>query len=500
MSTNKFHVAIIGGGIGGLTAAIALSKRTDIQVDVYETAHKYTEIGAGVRLRRRSWHVMRALGLEEPLSQLVDVTSEDERAAFTFRMGDQTEGFTFFQLENPMGALAFHRADFLQALSTHLPTENVTSHFCKRLISYTLPPLSSPTAPIALNFKDGTTSECDVLIGADGIHSAVRGKMYRDIAAAAEARGIDEEGKRLLEMVDPKWSGSVAYRGVIPCAKLEAISPGHRAMEGGVNYMGQDKHVIVFPMVHKKLINVVAFCSEPSKEGTTFDGQSVQEVPQSELLEQYAGWEKEVTDLLKCIEKPSRWAIDTVGPLPTFNFGRVVLLGDAAHAMTPHQGSGAGQAIEDAYILSALLTSPITTFTPRSTTTTDTNGNPERQITTTLEEALKVYDAIRQPASNDVLRLSRINGLLYEFNDPRFPAALSPVPNPGLPGDDSDRGTGTGDDVEKDKERLKQMGEEIKKNWEWAWSADAEKQKDEALRMLEERVARIPGRVGVHDN
>ncbi|TDL26549.1 salicylate hydroxylase [Rickenella mellea] len=484
MTTTKFHVAIISGGIGGLTAAIALSKSNDIQIDIYEAAHKYTEIGAGVGMWRRPWHVMRALGLEGPLSQLVDSTTEDERVAFTFRKGDQAEGFTFFQLKNPMGGLSFHRADFQQSLSTHLPTENLTSHFSKRLISYTVPP--SPTAPIILNFKDGTTAECDVLIAADGIHSTVRGEMFRDLAAAAAAGGNDdgkEKRNELLGMVDPRWSGSVAYRGVIPRAKLEEISPGHRAMEGGVNYMGQDKHIIVFPMAHNQLINIVAFCSEPSKEGTTFDGQWVHDVPQSELLEQYAGWEKEVMDLLKCIEKPSRWAINTVGPLPTFNAGRVVLLGDAAHAMTPHQGSGAGQAIEDAYIISALLTSPLTTFTPRSTSS-DTSSNTKTR-TTMLHEALKIYDAIRRPAGNDVQRRSRINGFLYEFNDARFPEVFPLILGHGAAGDNADN---TG---EKDKERLKHMGEEIEKNWEWAWRTEAETQKDEALRMLEERATRV---------
>lgn len=136
-------------------------------------------------------------------------------------------------MHTQVGNLTFHRADFINTLSEQLDLETTTAHFSKRLVSYTPPPKSSPSDPITLNFKDGTTSTCDVLIAADGIHSATRHTMLELAAVDAEADG-SEEGKKAAEtlrgMVDPVWSGSVAYRAIVPREKLEKINPNHSAM------------------------------------------------------------------------------------------------------------------------------------------------------------------------------------------------------------------------------------------------------------------------------
>ena len=112
----------------------------------------------------------------------------------------------------------FHRADLQKLLATHLRAYDKIQ-YAKRLASYVEP--ASEDGPIVLNFQDGTEATCDVLVGCDGIKSAVRHTMYTRLAEEAEAGGHAEEAARLLAMNDPVWSGSVAYRGLIPVAALE---------------------------------------------------------------------------------------------------------------------------------------------------------------------------------------------------------------------------------------------------------------------------------------
>ncbi|THH08567.1 hypothetical protein EW145_g2622 [Phellinidium pouzarii] len=466
MSTPKFSVAVCGGGIGGLTATIAITRLSrenkDIRIDLYEAAQGFTEIGAGIGMWRRPWNVMKSLDLGGVLGKLCEIPADEDKSYLSFQMrkSDQTKGIPYWDVIATMGNLTFHRADFIDTLSEQIDPETTTAHFSKRLISYTLPPKSSPPGPITLNFKDGTTSTCDVLVAADGIHSATRHTMLKLAAIDAEADG-SEEGRKaaemLREMVDPVWSGSVAYRAVVPREKLEKINPNHSAMFMAQNYTGNSKHVIVFPISHGRLVNIVAFCSWPDKVGTIFEGKTVEDRSKEELFELYAGWEEEVQQLLQCIEKPSRWAINALKGLPISTHDRVALLGDAAHAMTPHLGSGAGQAIEDAYILSALLAHPLTTLS-------------------TLPVALKVYEDVRLPHANDVQRRSAENGHLYEFNDSRF-AGLDAT----LGDDDAQLN-------EVDAGKLRDLGHAATENWKWAWTTDIEDDRNMAIALLKERI------------
>ncbi|KDQ56872.1 hypothetical protein JAAARDRAFT_36352 [Jaapia argillacea MUCL 33604] len=440
----KLKVAICGGGIAGLISAIVLSKCSDLEVHLFEAAHQFNEIGAGIATFPRVWKIMESIGVDKDLVEVASSRSESgdpEELAFRFRKSDQQEGLTFHELTTFGGFHSFHRAEFQQAILKNLPSSCHT-HFNKRLTTYTEP---STDSPIILSFQDGTTSTCDVLLGADGIKSAVRRTMLENQIAQASP----EESRELLERVPPMWSGTVAYRGLIPRPILEAKWPKHQAFNFAMNYMGQDRHIVVYPISRGQIINVVAFCSKPHLEGTTFDGPSVVNVTKAEMLAEFSNWEPEVQALLDCIEHPSRWAVHALRSLQSYISGRVALLGDAAHAMTPHQGSGAGQAIEDAYILSALLTDPLCTRA-------------------TLRNTLEIYNTVRLPMANRILEGSRSNGMMYEFNSPGY----------------SQDELHSKEEIGWDMGKLKQLGEEFESRWMWAWTTTAEGDKQEALKML----------------
>jgi len=280
--------------------------------------------------------------------------------------------------------------------------------------------------PISLSFADGTSAMCDVLIGADGIKSCIRAQMYRE---SAEIR----RDSSFLRYIQPIWTGTMAYRGLINVRDIPLASDGssHRTIEAPMMYCGKGKHVVGYSIAQGDIVNVVTFVSEPEKHGQLYEGDWVTDCENDELLNCYSGWEPEVEQLLQCIHKPSRWAIHHILPLPFYHNEGVVLMGDAAHAMSPHQGAGAGQAIEDAYVLSQLFSQA----TPDS-----------------LHRSLDAYQAVRLPVANRVLTGSYESGKMYEFN------------------------SGHGDDYEK-------LGPAIQRQWDWIDETSLEEVSGLALKL-----------------
>lgn len=129
-----------------------------------------------------------------------------------------------------MGNPAFHRSAFQKTLENHLNLSTTTCHLSKRLVSYKQSRNTDSYEPIVLNFSDGSAATCDVLIGADGIYSVTRQELLRDHAKESLDQAAD-----LLDKADAVWSGTVAYRGIVPVEKLAAVSPNHRALTKPVN-------------------------------------------------------------------------------------------------------------------------------------------------------------------------------------------------------------------------------------------------------------------------
>lgn len=386
MPTPKFTVAIIGGGITGLSLAIELGKYPDVAVHLYEAASRFGELGVGLRFSPRSWNVFEKLGVDQELLKFTNMRpSNEEHIMGIQRKSDQLEGFAYGNLTVAGSPMMFYRADCQTALLNCLPPSCRVS-LSKRLASY-----NHDGSRIELCFQDGSKAECDVLVGADGYKSAVRRCLLQERAKFASS---EKEASEILSATEPLFSGAVAYRTTVPADKVRELCPEHSVFSSGnvpIIYSGMNASGVAYPLQHQSLINFGIVDMNFELENTIYDGPHTAQAETSEFASVVKGFEKEVQTMAKCVNGITKWALHTVKPMSTFVHQNVALIGDAAHAMTMFLGAGASQGVEDAYILATALGHPNTT----------------RE---TLGRALVVYDTIRRPVALAVQENSRKSG------------------------------------------------------------------------------------------
>jgi salicylate hydroxylase len=309
-------VAIVGGGLGGAAAALALHRR-GIEVAIYEKAPELSEIGAGLNVSPNALKAFRYLGIEDAaiavgvqsLEQVIRSFRSGRVIARPKRAGD---------IETRYGAsfLTIHRADLLDTLLAPLP-ENIIH------LDAACTGVETGADGAVARFADGRSVEADIVIGADGIHSAVRDSLFGPI--------------------EPRFTGCICWRGLVP---RDALADPRYAKEMTA-WWGPHGHVVHYPVRRGELVNFVAHFDS---DGWTEESW-LHECDRAELTETYAGWNSDLLKLFDASDKYYKWALYDRDPLENWTKGRATLLGDSAHPMLPYLGQGACMAVEDACIL-----------------------------------------------------------------------------------------------------------------------------------------------------
>jgi len=360
-------IALIGAGIGGLAAA-ALLRRAGCEVRVYEQAARFARVGAGIQMTPNATRVLRALGVEQRL----------RRVAFQSARGMSRE-WDSGEITNtlPMGAeiearfgapyLLMHRAELHAAIESAVPAGSVQ-------LDTRLAGLEPDANGVTLAFAGGGRARADAVIGADGVHSRVREILF----------GPDA----------PRFTGRVAYRTTFPAALMgaERITPAR------TKWWGPDRHMVVY-YVTANLDEIYFVTSTPeSADWMTPESWSATG-DLAQLRAAYAGFHSEVQAILRACPTVHKWALLERDPLPRWSDGRVTLLGDACHPMTPYMAQGAASALEDAAVLARCLDG------------VDADG---------IEPAFNRYEATRKPRATQIQGTSRGNTWMRRETDPSW--------------------------------------------------------------------------------
>jgi salicylate hydroxylase len=316
-------IAIVGGGIGGLTAALALSQNP-YDITVFERSAGIREIGAGVQISPNAGRLLHSLGLGAAYSEIsvnphrvVLRRWEDDSI---IRATDLDESF-ISQHQVPLANVA--RNELVEIIGNAVAARaNVTLKFSTHVVA--VEPGESSSVVL---FSDGSSQTFDIVIGADGIHSVVRPCVG----------GVDK----------PRFSGSAAYRALVPRSAVEDLPIDV------TNRMGPDRHVVsYFIGRNRSHLNLVCISPEDSWESESWTEQGTIE----DLYSRFEGWSSDFLSLLGRVEEPVfRWALYDREPLEQWGIGTTTLLGDACHPMLPFMAQGSCQAIEDAVVLARCL-------------------------------------------------------------------------------------------------------------------------------------------------
>ena len=374
-SSAPFRIAIVGGGLGGLITALCINhhvRDVPIEIDVYEQAAQYKEIGAGIGLGPNANVLFHKIGIGHQINSIAGTRSG---IWITFRRFDTSEEvFTVKPVteSDTNRNTPCARSELLDVLVDNIRKRNAaTLHTDKCCIN-----LEDHGESVVLKFKDGSTAEANLVVACDGIHSNIRALFATD---------------------KPVYSGIIAYRGVIPVSTL----PPWPFPSYSVLWMAKGAHFLVFTISGNRSLNIVAFVTKAESQVEDLRESWTSTCPKAELEKDFEGFDEYVQQIIRQMPDPaSKWKINYREPLDQWVHmnGKVAIVGDAAHSMTPHQGAGAGQAVEDAYILSKCLAEYLKP---------DSKGRP-------LSEWMQLYQTVRLPRAQKVARTSKVAGETYE--------------------------------------------------------------------------------------
>jgi salicylate hydroxylase len=322
------RIVIIGGGIGGLAAAVALRQR-GFEVQVYERASAIAEVGAGLQVGPNAVKVLYALGLKEELhrsafepTNMVSIKWDD--ASLRHRV--PLKAIATKEYGAPY--MTAHRAHIQAMLQEALPDGVIT------LDASCMGAETRGNVAVA-RFADGREVEGDAVIGADGIRSAIRAQHF----------GADR----------PRFTEMMCWRCMVPVEHVPTKFGPNGSVELArgeyFGWLGPNGHVICYPIGKGDMINL--FCGHVTDQWVE-ESWSVPSTP-GELIDAYAGWNEALLGIFRHVEHVFKWGIHDRDPVPEWTRGRVTLLGDAAHPTMPTLAQGGNMAIEDGYVLARNL-------------------------------------------------------------------------------------------------------------------------------------------------
>lgn len=313
------RVAIVGAGIGGLTAALAMI-RHGIDVRVYEQAPELRELGAGVQISANGTRVLYALGLGPEIERVGVVVAGKE-----IRLWSTGETWKLFDLGTVsverygFPYVMLHRGDLqavlLAAIRHAAPDAIVLEHKFAALTQH--------ADGVEFQLENGERAAAAVVIGADGVQSQMRATLF----------GADR----------PEFTGIVAWRGLIPRAKV----PAGIRLHVGTNWVGPGGHVVHYPVRGGELLNFVGLLERDDWRVESWTVQGTRD----EFANDFRNWHPDVHACIRSVEVPYKWALFARPAMPYWTVGRAMLLGDACHSMLPMLAQGAVMAIEDGYVL-----------------------------------------------------------------------------------------------------------------------------------------------------
>lgn len=356
----SLQVAVVGGGIGGLSAALAMLK-AGCDVHVYEAAAKFGEIGAGIQVSPNASRLLHRLGLKDAMDAwgvrpagVHQRRWDDGRTLQRAPLGPEVDaafGAPYYH---------FHRGDLAALLAAALPRER--AHAGHRLVG-----IEEKGARVIARFENGASAEADVMVGADGIHSRVR-----DLTFGPEK---------------PRFTGCVAWRGLVPAERI-----AHLDIEVASHlWMGPGGHCVHYWVSAKRLMNVVCIVEHGTWTGESWTDRGIV----ADVLARYEGWHAIVRGLIGAFPETFIWALHDRAPLPNWTKGRIALLGDACHPMLPMMAQGAAQAIEDGAALASLL----------------------KAMPDDVSGALARYEAVRKPRATRLQEMSAANRTRFHLPD-----------------------------------------------------------------------------------
>lgn len=351
---NPLSVLLVGGGIGGLTAALALA-RAGCRVSVFEQASALRPVGAGLQLSSNALSVLDRIGLPMGRGNGIEIEKTEVRDGISGRLitriatPQDRHTRVISRTDLQAGLLAAVAAD--AAIELHTDAKVVDILDGRRLVSLTL--------------ADGTMKSGDALIGADGVWSQTR---------------------RFVNTARPNYAGRIAWRTVMPLSAVPPDISRHTV----TLWLAPGAHLVTYPIANGASFNAVAITQgDWQAEGWSQPGEM------ADLALAFARWHSPVQQLVQSTANWLKWALCTIDPGMGWTRGRIALLGDAAHAMVPFMAQGAGMSIEDAWVLAHHL---------------------GRATPQTVGEALRDYQSARQDRVTRVWETSMQQGRIYHLD------------------------------------------------------------------------------------